>query len=658
MKKCYIYTRVSTVAQTEGYSLEAQQERLKEYAEYRELQVAGIYCDAGKSGKNIKGRPAFMQMMTDIKSQKDDIAFVLVFKLSRFGRNAADILKSIQLLEDFGIDLVSVEESIDSSTPGGRLTLAILSAAAEMERENITGQFLAGKMQKALEGGWTGGTIPYGYTNVDHELVLVPEEAEVIVKIYELYQQGDMSASAVAHELNQGDYKRVLSDGEQKPFTYDFVSRILDNPFYCGRVYFNRRTNKKDRDGRTIKLDEENIISAKGQHETIISEDVWEKVHAKRLQIAERYKKKEEHVYTHLLSGIVKCPVCGKHLVGSISRTKNLTGDGYYRPIYYYNCRYNTRQNGRTCSYSRSLNQEIVDGLVFKVLSNIQVYKDFAVALQADFGNQGNVDKTENRLKSLRKELRDAELMKDRLGETLDGLNPMGKDYDKKYDQISEKLDETYDRIEGLEADLIATKKKLEALKRKSDSAMNIMKFMENLGQIYEEMTNEERKELYQAFIEEIEVFPEDRDDGKIIKSISFRFPLAFEGKLTERKKRSEDDISFTMDCTEIDIALPDKGNIIMKKQADGTQRVIVRKGTYQAIKAYILEKNGVKVSTLYIAQIKRKYGLEIGKAYNKPEKNKNRVPKCPKEKELMIMDALKFYDLMEQDIEYMEDAV
>lgn len=53
-KKCYIYTRVSTAAQTEGFSLEAQQERLYEYAEYRELEIAGDYCDAGKSGKSIK----------------------------------------------------------------------------------------------------------------------------------------------------------------------------------------------------------------------------------------------------------------------------------------------------------------------------------------------------------------------------------------------------------------------------------------------------------------------------------------------------------------------------------------------------------------------------------------------------------------------------
>ena len=105
-KKCYIYTRVSTAAQIEGYSLEAQQERLREYAEYKGLEIAGEYCDAGKSGKSIKGRPEFLKMLDDISSEKDGISEVLVFNLSRFGRNAADILKSLQLLEDFDINPV------------------------------------------------------------------------------------------------------------------------------------------------------------------------------------------------------------------------------------------------------------------------------------------------------------------------------------------------------------------------------------------------------------------------------------------------------------------------------------------------------------------------------------------------------------------------
>ena len=156
-KKCYIYTRVSTAAQTEGYSLEAQQERLRQYAEYKNLEIAGEYCDAGKSGKSILGRPAFMEMMDDIAGGKDQISYVLVFKLSRFGRNAADVLKSIQTLLDYDVDLVCVEDSIDSSTQGGRLTLAILSAVAEIERENIRVQFMAGRLQKMMEGGWAGG---------------------------------------------------------------------------------------------------------------------------------------------------------------------------------------------------------------------------------------------------------------------------------------------------------------------------------------------------------------------------------------------------------------------------------------------------------------------------------------------------------------------
>lgn len=160
MKKCYIYTRVSTAAQTEGYSLEAQEQSLRSYAEYRELQIAGSYQDAGKSGKSIKGRPAFRQMMTDVMSQKDDISFVLVFKLSRFGRNAADILKSLQTLEDYGIDLVSVEESIDSSTQGGKLTLAILSAVAEMERRTSLSSSCRGRCRRLWKAVIPAGRYP------------------------------------------------------------------------------------------------------------------------------------------------------------------------------------------------------------------------------------------------------------------------------------------------------------------------------------------------------------------------------------------------------------------------------------------------------------------------------------------------------------------
>lgn len=130
--KCYLYTRVSTSMQVDGYSLDAQKDKLRKYAEFQNMLVAGEYCDEGKSGKNIEGRPEFLRMLRDIESGKDGVSFVLVFKLSRFGRNAADVLTSLQRMQDFGVNLICVEDGIDSSKDSGKLMISVLSAVAEI----------------------------------------------------------------------------------------------------------------------------------------------------------------------------------------------------------------------------------------------------------------------------------------------------------------------------------------------------------------------------------------------------------------------------------------------------------------------------------------------------------------------------------------------
>lgn len=135
--KVYIYTRVSTSMQIDGYSLDVQKSRMKAFCDFNDYEIAGEYEDAGKSGKTIEGRIAFNQMMEDIKTGKDEVSFVLVFKLSRFGRNAADVLASLQVMQDFGVNLICVEDGIDSSKDAGKLMISVLSAVAEIERENI-----------------------------------------------------------------------------------------------------------------------------------------------------------------------------------------------------------------------------------------------------------------------------------------------------------------------------------------------------------------------------------------------------------------------------------------------------------------------------------------------------------------------------------------
>ena len=101
------------------------------------MEIVGEYSDEGHSGKNINERPEFVRMLQDIEDCKDDVSYVLVFKLSRFGRNAADVLNSLQLMQDFGVNLICVEDGINSAKESGKLIISILSAVAELERENI-----------------------------------------------------------------------------------------------------------------------------------------------------------------------------------------------------------------------------------------------------------------------------------------------------------------------------------------------------------------------------------------------------------------------------------------------------------------------------------------------------------------------------------------
>ena len=149
--KCYIYTRVSTAIQVDGYSWDAQKDKLRKYAEFQDMEIVGEYSDEGHSGKNIKGRQEFMRMLNDIEDGKDGVDFVLVFKLSRFGRNAADVLSSLQLMQDYGVNLICVEDGIDSSKEAGKLLISIIAAVAEIHIVSPSNQLITLKKSEAFQ---------------------------------------------------------------------------------------------------------------------------------------------------------------------------------------------------------------------------------------------------------------------------------------------------------------------------------------------------------------------------------------------------------------------------------------------------------------------------------------------------------------------------
>ena len=147
-------------------------------------------------------------MLEAIEEGKDGVSFALVFKLTRFGRNAADVLNSLQLMQDYGVNLICVEDSIDSSKEAGKLMISVLSAVAEIERENILVQTMEGRRQKAREGRWNGGFAPYGYELVNGELVIAEDEAEIVRLIFDKYIHTNLGANGVADYLNKHGYKK------------------------------------------------------------------------------------------------------------------------------------------------------------------------------------------------------------------------------------------------------------------------------------------------------------------------------------------------------------------------------------------------------------------------------------------------------------------
>lgn len=284
-RRCYIYTRVSTSMQVEGYSLEAQKERLRKYADFQEMVIVGEYSDEGKSGKSIEGRQEFMQMLRDIEEGKDRVEFVLVYKLSRFGRNAADVLNSLQRMQDFGVNLICVEDGIDSSKDSGKLMISVLSAVAEIERENILVQTMEGRRQKARDGKWNGGFAPYGYKLLNGELEIAEDEAEIIRIIFDKYIHTNMGVNGIAAYLNEHGYKKKKRQNNTlDAFATSFIKGVLDNPIYCGKLAFGRRKTErvpgKRNEFRIVKQD--SYILSDGIHEAIISEDDWNLAKQKR----------------------------------------------------------------------------------------------------------------------------------------------------------------------------------------------------------------------------------------------------------------------------------------------------------------------------------------------------------------------------------------
>jgi site-specific DNA recombinase len=287
-----IYVRVSTDEQAkEGYSLEAQQEKLEAFCFSQGWTIANIYREEGMTAKNTK-RPKLKQLLKD----QHQFDVVLVYKLDRLSRSVVDINELLQTFEQNSVSFKSATEPYDTTTAQGKLLINIFASLAQFEREQLAERVYMGMTKKATLGERNGGKAPFGYELIDGQLSVKDSEARIVREMFRMYLEGKGMRSIALYLQQFGVSKDIRT-----------IGRMIENPVYCGKLRWGNQSSM------------ESIISEDLTHPPIIHLEDFER--AQELRRGRKTEGKKATSPFHF-SGVLKCARCGSPLSGYTKKEK------------------------------------------------------------------------------------------------------------------------------------------------------------------------------------------------------------------------------------------------------------------------------------------------------------------------------------------------
>ena len=309
-----IYVRVSNDKQVDGFSLDGQEAVIRKYIELNGKTVYKVYRDAGVSGA-IKDRKGLDELLRD--ARQGCFGEVVVWNISRISRKLAHLLQIVEEFNFLGIAFCSISEGIDITTSIGQFLLQMIGAEAQMQRESWMESAKIGMRRKAKIGKCNGGSMLGYKAKSDEEdskgstkLVIVPEEAEIVQTIFNMYAAGN-GLKVIVNKLNGQNIKG--KNGAS--FSITTVRVILTNVFYIGKIKYEKQYYE-------------------GSHDKIISNELWERVQKRLEKVSKPVTKVIEREF--LLSGVLKCPLCGAGMIPTHTSWKSKKGIKRY--YYYYTC--------------------------------------------------------------------------------------------------------------------------------------------------------------------------------------------------------------------------------------------------------------------------------------------------------------------------------
>ena len=478
-----VYIRVSTEDQArEGFSLGEQKEKLLQLCAFKGYEVFKIYEDAGISAKDMEHRPAFQEMLSDMKKGK--INYIVAYKLDRVTRSVRDLEELISVLEQYNCFLVCDRDDVNTSTANGRFFVRMLTVLSQLEIEIVSERTKFG-LNGAIKSGHLPGVLPLGYKKDGNKKTIIDETTKsVIERIFRMYLEGK-SYQQISNIFNE---EELLHPKRWKDTT---IQKIIDNKIYMGDYEQYKRIAKNKQIEPITYM---NVV------EPIISRAIWEE--------CQHQKEKNQRTYTrdrvYLFFQKLECPSCHR-----IMKCKG--SGGKKRKYMYYTC--------EKChiNYREDKIEELLTNFIYDMVEYDMAVKKYFLPILADH----KPTKTDD----IDKEIKQLEKQKERIKKAyMSGVVEM-EDFSEDYKLIEDKL-EILEQKKNENLDLDNMTFSPQQLMADRDIERETMTRLDTLNRVvkttWENKSKEEKQEFISKLVESV-IITKDSNNELHLEKINFR---------------------------------------------------------------------------------------------------------------------------------------